>query len=48
MKVPEIVRQAKQALDEGYAVVIGLQTTGEVRSTIIGWLNIISYTAGKG
>ena len=30
MKVPEIVRQAKQALHEGYAVVIGLQTTGEV------------------
>ena len=30
MKVPKIVEEAKQALDDGYCVVIGLQTTGEV------------------
>ena len=30
MKVPEIVRQTKEALQNGCAVVIGLQTTGEV------------------
>ncbi|XP_057302346.1 uncharacterized protein LOC130636592 isoform X2 [Hydractinia symbiolongicarpus] len=29
MKLPEIVKQARQALSEGYCVVIGLQTTGE-------------------
>ncbi|EDV27087.1 uncharacterized protein TRIADDRAFT_54670 [Trichoplax adhaerens] len=29
LKVPAIVREAKAALDEGYCVVIGLQTTGE-------------------
>ena len=30
MKVPEIVSQAKDALQSGCSVVIGLQTTGEV------------------
>ncbi|XP_066924417.1 uncharacterized protein [Clytia hemisphaerica] len=29
MKIPEIARQSKEALENGYAVVIGLQTTGE-------------------
>ncbi|XP_065056159.1 uncharacterized protein LOC135684506 [Rhopilema esculentum] len=29
MKVPKIVEEAKQALNDGYCVVIGLQTTGE-------------------
>ena len=31
MKVPSIVKEAKKALADGQAVVIGLQTTGEVR-----------------
>ena len=31
MKVPAIVAEAKQALKQNMAVVIGLQTTGEVR-----------------
>ena len=31
MKVPSIVSEAKRALSEEFAVVIGLQTTGEVR-----------------
>ena len=30
MKVPEIIRQTKEALQNGYSVIIGLQTTGEV------------------
>ena len=30
MKVPKIVEEAKEALEDGYCVVIGLQTTGEV------------------
>lgn len=30
MKVPTIVQLAKEALDQGHCVVIGLQTTGEV------------------
>ena len=29
MKVPAVVEQSKKALEEGYCVVIGLQTTGE-------------------
>ncbi|XP_033638096.1 protein FORGETTER 1-like [Asterias rubens] len=29
VKVPKIVKEAKQALEDGYCVVIGLQTTGE-------------------
>ncbi|XP_060078626.1 uncharacterized protein LOC132558114 [Ylistrum balloti] len=29
MKVPTVIKEAKQALDTGYCVVIGLQTTGE-------------------
>ena len=33
MKVPSIVSEAKRALSEGLAVVIGLQTTGEVGHT---------------
>ena len=32
MKVPAIVEQAKKSLEQGYCVVIGLQTTGEVSS----------------
>lgn len=32
MKVPAIVAEAKKALESGMCVVIGLQTTGEVRS----------------
>lgn len=31
MKAPSIVSEAKRALSEEFAVVIGLQTTGEVR-----------------
>lgn len=31
MKMPEIIERAKEALEQGYCVVIGLQTTGEVR-----------------
>lgn len=31
MKVPRIVEEARQALADGHCVVIGLQTTGEVR-----------------
>ena len=30
MKVPTIVEEAQQALQAGYCVVIGLQSTGEV------------------
>ena len=30
MKVPDIVRQTKETLQNGYSVIIGLQTTGEV------------------
>ena len=30
MKVPTIVKEAQQALEAGYCVVIGLQSTGEV------------------
>lgn len=30
MKVPQIVREVQQAIQDGYCVVIGLQTTGEV------------------
>ena len=30
MKVPTIVQEAQQALQDGYCVVIGLQSTGEV------------------
>ena len=30
VKVPAIVKEAKTALADGHAVVIGLQTTGEV------------------
>ena len=30
MKAPFIVNEAKEALESGYSVVIGLQTTGEV------------------
>lgn len=30
MKVPAIVKEAKEALESGLCVVIGLQTTGEV------------------
>ena len=30
MKVPTIVQEAQQALQAGYCVVIGLQSTGEV------------------
>ena len=30
MKVPKIVEEAKAALNGGFSVVIGLQTTGEV------------------
>ena len=42
IKVPSIVEEAKKALESGYCVVIGLQTTGEVRLIIIicsGFLN---------
>ena len=30
MKVPQIVQEVQQAIQDGYCVVIGLQTTGEV------------------
>ena len=30
MKVPTIVQEAQKALQDGYCVVIGLQSTGEV------------------
>ena len=30
MKVPTIITEAKEALDNGQCIVIGLQTTGEV------------------
>lgn len=30
MKVPAIVKEAQQALQDGFCVVIGLQSTGEV------------------
>ena len=30
MKVPSVVQEAQQALQDGYCVVIGLQSTGEV------------------
>ena len=30
MKVPTIIKEAKEALDNGQCIVIGLQTTGEV------------------
>ena len=30
MKVPAIVAETEQAIEEGFSVVIGLQTTGEV------------------
>ena len=30
MKVPTIIKEAKDALDNGQCIVIGLQTTGEV------------------
>ena len=30
MKVPTIVKEAQQALQDGFCVVIGLQSTGEV------------------
>ena len=30
MKVPAIISDAKAALEEGFSVVIGLQSTGEV------------------
>ncbi|XP_065178274.1 uncharacterized protein LOC135808951 [Sycon ciliatum] len=33
MKVPSIVKEAKKALQDGYAIVIGLQTTGEASLT---------------
>ena len=33
LKAPFIVEEAKKALAEGHSVVIGLQTTGEVRNT---------------
>ena len=36
VKVPIIVKEAKAALDAGYCVVIGLQTTGEVRGQGLG------------
>ena len=31
-KVPETIRQAKKAIEEGKCVVIGLQSTGEART----------------
>ena len=34
MKVPAIVAEAKKALESGMCVVIGLQTTGEVRHAL--------------
>jgi len=30
MKVPAVIQQAQQALDDGFCIVIGLQSTGEV------------------
>ena len=30
MKVPAVIHEAEKSLEEGYCVVIGLQTTGEV------------------
>ena len=33
IKVPAIIKLTKAALDKGQCVVIGLQTTGEVRTT---------------
>ena len=35
MKVPAIVEETKKCLEDGYCVVIGLQTTGEVRSALV-------------
>ena len=35
MKVPTIVQLAKEALNQGHCVVIGLQTTGEVNISIL-------------
>ena len=37
MKVPAIVEETKKALEAGYCVVIGLQTTGEVLDLLIDW-----------
>ena len=39
MKVPEIVRQTKEALQNGYSVVIGLQTTGEVSRWVVSFFS---------
>lgn len=35
MKAPFIVNEAKEALESGNSVVIGLQTTGEVRIILV-------------
>ena len=46
MKVPTIVEEAQQALQAGYCVVIGLQSTGEVCFLFLS--NFFSYPLKKG
>ena len=46
MKVPTIVEEAQQALQAGYCVVIGLQSTGEVCFLFLS--NFLSYPLKKG
>ena len=46
MKVPTIVEEAQQALQAGYCVVIGLQSTGEVCFLLLS--NFLSYPLQTG
>ena len=46
MKVPTIVEEAQQALQAGYCVVIGLQSTGEVCFLFLS--NFFSYPLQTG
>lgn len=43
MKVPTIVQLAKEALDQGHCVVIGLQTTGEVDVSFTSFLRFLLF-----
>ena len=45
MKVPAIVEETKKALEAGYCVVIGLQTTGEVLDLLVFNANFSSISA---
>ena len=44
MKVPTIVKEAQQALEAGYCVVIGLQSTGEVCFNFVLSFGVVNFS----